>query len=352
MNCDCLIVSRQMLTAKTISYILEEKLEEKYTTYIIASFQEAIDYLSNHDARYLFIVLYQDIDMHYLYTLKKLSENRRPNIPIFLIIDQLKSNFFYETEITDAANILIMPTSKNTVEESIQRFVKNEYSIVLESEFQQIEEVINNIIYKDIRSIKKDAQILKSLLYTIPDDLEEISAQLSIIAWKIMTKESHSINEQLIKIACKNLIHQVLLSTDMKEIYNYTLEYIVQMRQFILYPDKKTPIMIINQIKEYVEDNLDKNIQLSDVSNKFYYSYSYLSRLFKEEVKVNFSQYVIDRRIEKAKYYLLSTNKNIGEIALEVGYSNPNSFRRVFKQKENLSCTAFRKMARKKQEQH
>ncbi|HOJ09745.1 MAG TPA: helix-turn-helix domain-containing protein [Clostridiales bacterium] len=86
-----------------------------------------------------------------------------------------------------------------------------------------------------------------------------------------------------------------------------------------------------SKVKQYIEKNYMNNISLSSVSECFGYNSSYFSRLFKENLGVNFLDYMYQIRIEKAKILLATTNITIQEIAEQVGFTNRISFERCFK---------------------
>lgn len=98
----------------------------------------------------------------------------------------------------------------------------------------------------------------------------------------------------------------------------------------------------ISRAKELIELNLHTNITLESISSTVYLSPCYLSHLFKEKTGTNFMDYVIERRIEKAKLLLTTTNEKIESIALETGYDNANSFRRLFKKRTGVSPSQYR----------
>jgi two-component system response regulator YesN len=84
------------------------------------------------------------------------------------------------------------------------------------------------------------------------------------------------------------------------------------------------------------------NISLSDLSDYTHKSKSYLSTLFKLESNVNFSTFLINYRIEKAKQLLIESDNKIYEIAEQVGFNNPYYFSKVFKDTTGLSCKTYR----------
>lgn len=107
---------------------------------------------------------------------------------------------------------------------------------------------------------------------------------------------------------------------------------------------RKTPSysFIISKCIKYVEENYTENISLSDLAEYTHKSKSYLSTLFKLETNVNFSIFLINFRIEKAKQLLKKTDNKVYEIAEKVGFNNPYYFSKVFKETTGLCCKDYR----------
>lgn len=82
---------------------------------------------------------------------------------------------------------------------------------------------------------------------------------------------------------------------------------------------------------DLVEENYDKECNLSTVSNALGYNSSYLSRYFAETTKISFLSYVNRYRVSKACYALRNTDKTALECAYECGYGSLRSFNRNFK---------------------
>jgi YesN/AraC family two-component response regulator len=100
----------------------------------------------------------------------------------------------------------------------------------------------------------------------------------------------------------------------------------------------------IKKVKGHIEEYYaDPNLSLSQISDVFRLSPSYLSRLFKEELGEKFIDYVTQVRINHAKRFLEDTNNSIQDIALKVGYVNALTFIRVFKKLTGETPGSFRK---------
>ena len=93
--------------------------------------------------------------------------------------------------------------------------------------------------------------------------------------------------------------------------------------------------------------NYYKNISLRELAeNKYFVNYSYCSRLFSQETGMNFSKYLIQYRLKKAKTLLENKDMKISFIAFEVGYNDVSHFIQSFKKSYGLTPEEYR--ARKK----
>lgn len=94
---------------------------------------------------------------------------------------------------------------------------------------------------------------------------------------------------------------------------------------------------IIEFAKDYIKENYNKSISLSDVANKVYLNPNYLSELFKKKAGKNFIEYLVELRISVAKEKLKVPGIKIYEVANEVGYKEQVSFNRAFKRIVGIS---------------
>lgn len=87
----------------------------------------------------------------------------------------------------------------------------------------------------------------------------------------------------------------------------------------------------IKYLKEYVENNYIYDISMQEAAEEMGYSDAYFSKLFKQYFNQNFTAYLTEYRIKKAKELLCNTNKSIKDISRMVGYTDSNYFARIFK---------------------
>ncbi|MBE5936403.1 MAG: helix-turn-helix domain-containing protein [Lachnospiraceae bacterium] len=99
---------------------------------------------------------------------------------------------------------------------------------------------------------------------------------------------------------------------------------------------------IINKALRYIDNNYTSDISLDGISKEVNVTSYYFSRLFKEEIGVNFVEYVTNLRIERAKELLKQDGHSVKEICMDVGYSDPNYFSRMFKKHVGVTPSEYK----------
>ena len=87
----------------------------------------------------------------------------------------------------------------------------------------------------------------------------------------------------------------------------------------------------IKYLRENVENNYTFDISMQEVAEDMGYSDAYFSKLFKQYFNQNFTAYLTEYRIKKAKELLTDTNNSIKDISRMVGYEDSNYFAKIFK---------------------
>lgn len=109
---------------------------------------------------------------------------------------------------------------------------------------------------------------------------------------------------------------------------------------------KKSSSDTASLIKNYIDDNYSNpEMSLKLLSEVFSIDVSMLSKIYKSNFDINFSEYLLNLRITKAKELLLNSSENIASIAQKVGYINYLSFKRAFIRMIGLSPKEFKDKA-------
>lgn len=83
-------------------------------------------------------------------------------------------------------------------------------------------------------------------------------------------------------------------------------------------------------ICQEIQEHLDEELSVELLSDKIHLNVDYMNRIFKREMGISVSQYIIQQRIEKAIWYMKTTDEPLGNIAAKVGYFNYSTFQRNF----------------------
>lgn len=100
---------------------------------------------------------------------------------------------------------------------------------------------------------------------------------------------------------------------------------------------------VINRAVAYVQANFcDPNITLISVANHVGMSTAHFSTVFSQAMGRSFINYVTMLRIEKAKELLVKTDMKLSDVAMEIGYNEPNYFSHVFRKSEGVTPKDYR----------
>ncbi|WP_169089118.1 helix-turn-helix domain-containing protein [Paenibacillus sp. PL91] len=103
---------------------------------------------------------------------------------------------------------------------------------------------------------------------------------------------------------------------------------------------------VIDKVLLYLQEHYMRNdLSLNLLASEFRISVSHLSKLFKEQKECNFIDFLMELRMSKAKELLSETEEKIRDIAERVGYTNVNSFVRIFKKITGLTPSEYRERA-------
>lgn len=95
-------------------------------------------------------------------------------------------------------------------------------------------------------------------------------------------------------------------------------------------------------ISLYIEENYRLDISMQDLARHMNYSEAYFCKLFKQCFHKNFTAYLTEYRVEKAKGLLAQPTVNVKDIGKAVGYGDSNYFAKVFKRITGQSPTEYR----------
>ena len=101
--------------------------------------------------------------------------------------------------------------------------------------------------------------------------------------------------------------------------------------------------VILKKVMAYIDENFDKeDMSLNTVASIANISPNHFSTIFSSEVGVTFIEYLISKRMERARELLMTTNMRSSEIAYKVGYKDPHYFSYMFKKTQGMTTREYR----------
>ncbi|WP_211318933.1 substrate-binding domain-containing protein [Mucilaginibacter oryzae] len=264
-----------------------------------------------------------------------LEENAKPASTEAFLAPKEHSVLIIEDN-TDLLNYLGEKLGK-----SYEVFLADNGSAGLSEAFQNIPDIIIADVMLPGVSGKAIAETLKTDMRTSHIPIILLTAQVSMeqqidgiksMADAYMTKP---FNYAHLQATVKNLIGNRLILKEhfTSEVSHGTLPVSKTL-------DKK----FINDFSGIVEQNLaNENLNVDEICKTLNISRVQLYRKVKALLGCSVTDYILNRRLKKAKYLLLNEAYSIAEITYMVGFSSPNYFSTVFKTKYSCTPSEFKK---------
>ena len=106
---------------------------------------------------------------------------------------------------------------------------------------------------------------------------------------------------------------------------------------------KRNHLPTIEKAKQYISENFDNDISLSNLAENSYVSPFHFSRLFKSFTSFSPHQFLVDTRLKHAELLLKTTGKPITQVCFDSGFRSLEHFSSTFRQKYKTTPSKFRK---------
>jgi AraC family transcriptional regulator len=114
----------------------------------------------------------------------------------------------------------------------------------------------------------------------------------------------------------------------------------------------RLPAWRVWRVTEHIEQNLDKNLRLSELAALVYMSPYHFARLFKGSTGFPPHQFVLRRRIARARAVLSGSELSVAQISRLAGFRTPSHFTTVFRRVLGITPAAYRVAVRAAQSGH
>ncbi|QJD84662.1 response regulator [Cohnella herbarum] len=164
----------------------------------------------------------------------------------------------------------------------------------------------------------------------------EICGMLAYIAHKNRRRLAELIGDEYEKVAGG------LPFKTVKPLREWTFRILDRLFELVDRERQHSRAVIVKQVKEYVMDNLGKDVSIQTVANRVFLHPSYLSRIYKSESGESFSDFVLRVRMEKAVALLKNKGIKVYDISGELGYNQTQHFIKMFKKHYGLTPQEYR----------
>lgn len=96
------------------------------------------------------------------------------------------------------------------------------------------------------------------------------------------------------------------------------------------------------KIKRYIDIHFAEKIRISSLSYMFGYTRNYIYTVFRQKYGVSPQKYLLELKMERAKFLIKEGKLTVEQTALAVGFDDPLYFSRIFKKKNGCSPTIFK----------
>lgn len=171
-----------------------------------------------------------------------------------------------------------------------------------------------------------------------------IMVQLLSRVYQLVQEQGGDVAEVLGEKA--SMAHLLKLST-LDEMTNWFRKRLfVPVIRFWREQEESQYMNIARRMIRLIEERYDRELSLEACAEELNFHPVYLSRVFKKEAGVNFTEYLAEYRMEKAKTWLQTTNLKISEIAEKLNYTNPTAFIRTFRKITGTTPGKYREQQR------
>ncbi|MDD5949746.1 MAG: DNA-binding response regulator [Lachnospiraceae bacterium] len=244
---------------------------------------------------------------------------------------------------------LLQPVSIEMLEQTLLRVYENkDYNYVVNQLQDKIEALIDHIF----QGGGEESYIIGSILdqiyedFSDPIDFQQVADKAKKRIYNIIIDRKSWLEKFLYE---KDYTYKVGFSLKTRESIESEwlkcfgkVSSIVKKYQMI---DDK----LVYRIGKYVVVHVDEKLSLEKVSEGVFLNSSYISSIFKKTTGMNFTDFVAEVKVDRAKILLRDSGVKIYDVAATVGYSNVEYFTKTFKRKTGMAPIEYQKMIRKEE---
>ena len=128
----------------------------------------------------------------------------------------------------------------------------------------------------------------------------------------------------------------------LNQFYQMAEQLLEQCKKEGLEVEEEPEVDTIQQIKEYIQRNIEKELSRQEIADAVFMSKDYVSHIFKKSEGINLIDYINSEKMKRARMLLETTTIPVNLVALKVGMPNYAYFSKLFKKSTGMSATEYR----------
>ena len=253
-----------------------------------------------------------------------------PDISTYILTNYRNLNLMNKAISAGIDNYLLKPISVHRLSEVC---MEGEHQTVEEDE--SLRELLQSV---EDRNYKKSYDMAKTYIRHLFDDVDLSLHRdtLKVTASKLfyiipgMDYSQKKYYLQKYRLSSKTMSDPVLCYCWLVQIISEVYRQICAMKYSYM-----------NKVLQYIENNINDEISLTELADYAGVSNGYLSRIFKKYYQISVVDYIHLRKLLAAKKYMVSSEMNISDISFLLGYSDAGYFSKIFKKYENMKPSAY-----------
>lgn len=202
----------------------------------------------------------------------------------------------------------------------------------------------------DMRRSLENIQLLirKGSIIEAQNDINQVIEYLekhSRVRDLIAVEASQALNAAILSYINRNNMFFLVAQAERTGVMG-SVEYFRRMQELLMEEAQKRIGNAVRSVAEsaakYINNHISENVSTSVLADVTGYSSGYLSKIFRQEMKMSIHEYVAQTRLNLAREMLSNTNLKIYEIAANCGYENTTYFIRIFKINTGMTPQDYR----------
>lgn len=214
--------------------------------------------------------------------------------------------------------------------------------------FENPESALKYLYMQDVDAVITDIRMPEMSGLDMIERLREVNPEIPIIILSGYSRFDYA--QRAIELGVRKYMTK---PTDPQELTE-TLEHVQEeyaetakrLKRQILWPEKCEEAnmnnLLVLRAMEYLNRNYSSHVTLKSAAETLYISPNYLSELFSKTAGVRFSDYLLQIRMEKARFLLQNVSYRISDITEMVGFTDSRYFSSSFKKVCGMTPKEYR----------